>query len=125
MMGNSRYLCHGPVCAMGFINMRNGIQLKIVFFLKFPTTEEAAYPHLLCQRVADIVLQHALKHGAVKAETMLDQLASTSSTSHRWILDMFLKEKRMKPLVSEFSGYLFPWSILHKHLKRVFSFDSS
>ena len=75
--------------------------------LQFPTAEEAAYPHLLCKRVAAIVHQYAISNGALQVETLGNQVATTASTSHRWILDMLPKGKKLKPLVSEFQGYCF------------------
>jgi hypothetical protein len=75
--------------------------------LQYPTAEEAAYPHLLCKRVAAIVHQYAISNGALQVETLGNQVATTASTSHRWILDMLPKGKKLKPLVSEFQGYCF------------------
>ena len=75
--------------------------------LRFPTAEEAAYPHLLCKRVVDLVVQYALQKGAAQPETLDTQLSAVASTSHRWILDMLPKGKKLRPLVSEFRGYAF------------------
>ena len=75
--------------------------------LRFPTAEEAAYPHLLCKRVVDLVVQHALQKGAVQTDTLDTQLSTSVSTSHRWILDMLPKGKKLRPLVSEFKSYAF------------------
>ena len=75
--------------------------------LVFPTAEEAAYPHLLCKRVVSLVIKHVLQQGAVQHEVLADQLPTPQITSHRWVLDMLPKGKRMKPLVSEFQSYLF------------------
>jgi hypothetical protein len=75
--------------------------------LQFPTAEEAAYPHLLCKRVAAIVHQYAISNGALHVDTLRHQVATTASTSHRWILDMLPKGKKLKPLVSEFQCYCF------------------
>ena len=75
--------------------------------LQFPTAEEAAYPHLLCKRIAAILKQYAIAHGALQVDTLGEQISTTSSTSHRWILDMLPKGKKLKPLVSEFQSYCF------------------
>ena len=75
--------------------------------LRFPTAEEAAYPHLLCKRVVDLIIQHVLQEGAAQHVTLDSQIATSSSTSHRWILDMLPKGKKLRPLVSEFKGYAF------------------
>ena len=74
--------------------------------LTFPTASEAAYPFLLCKRVMALVLNYALQEGALNPETLQTQLPQTANTSHRWILDMLPKGKKLKPLVSEFQHYL-------------------
>jgi hypothetical protein len=53
--------------------------------LQFPTAEEAAYPHLLCKRIAAILLKYAISKGAVQVDTLEKQVAATVSTSHRWM----------------------------------------
>ena len=75
--------------------------------LQFPTAEEAAYPHLLCKRVAAVLQQYAIANGALLVDTLGEQISATTSTSHRWILDMLPKGKKLKPLVSEFQSYCF------------------
>ena len=75
--------------------------------LQFPTAEEAAYPHVLCKRIAAVFLKYAISKGATQVDTLDKQVASTVSTSHRWILDLLPKGKKLKPLVSEFRGYCF------------------
>ena len=77
--------------------------------LQFPTAEEAAYPQLLCKRIAAILLKYAISKGALQVDTLENQVTSTVSTSHRWILDMLPKGKKLKPLVSEFQSYCFSW----------------
>ena len=75
--------------------------------LQFPTAAEAAYPHLLCKRIMAILLDYALQHGAQNPVTLQTQLPLSSTTSHRWVLDMLPKGKKLKPLVSEFRDYVF------------------
>ena len=75
--------------------------------LSFPTAEEAAYPNLLCKRVVALILDYVKKLGAVQPETLMDQLPSSQVTSHRWVLDMLPKGKKLRPLVSEFQFYKF------------------
>ena len=75
--------------------------------LSFPTAEEAAYPNLLCKRVVALVLEYVRSKGAVQPETLMEQLPSTHVTSHRWVLDMLPKGKKLRPLVSEFQFYKF------------------
>ena len=73
--------------------------------LKFPTADEAAYPLLLCKRVLALILDYAIMLGAENPDTLKRQLPSGSTTSHRWILGMLPKGKKLKPLVSEFQSY--------------------
>ena len=73
--------------------------------LTFPTAEEAAYPMLLCKRLVAIFLSYAKHLGAEQPHTLQEQLPASNVTSHRWILNMLPKGKRMKPLVSEFQSY--------------------
>ena len=73
--------------------------------LVFPTAEEAAYPDLLCKRVAAAIHAYALQEGAVEPQDLPQQLAVRHHTSHRWILDMLPRGKKFKPLVSEFAQY--------------------
>ena len=93
--------------------------------LTFPTASEAAYPFLLCKRVMALVLSYALEEGALNPDTLQAQLPQTANTSHRWILDMLPKGKKLRPLVSEFKGYAFSWLAHLKSLKIVFSSSSS
>ena len=71
----------------------------------YPTSEEAAYPILLCQRIAGIVLQHVLEMGACEAKDLEEQKTSTDESMHRFLLGMLPRGKRFKPLVSEYRGY--------------------
>ena len=73
--------------------------------LIFPTAEEAAYPHLLCKRVIALVLEYVKAQGAVQPETLTEQLPHAEISSHRWVLDMLPKGKKLRPLVSEFQAY--------------------
>ena len=75
--------------------------------LQFPTAEEAAYPVLLCKRIMAVLLKYAIQHGAHNPANLQTQLPGSSTTSHRWILDMLPKGKKLKPLVSEFQDYIF------------------
>ena len=73
--------------------------------LSFPTADEAAYPGLLCKRFMSILLQYVVNLGATHTDTMQKQLENSSTTSHRWVMDMLPKGKKLKPLVSEFQFY--------------------
>jgi hypothetical protein len=54
-----------------------------------------------------ILLEYELQHGAQNPVTLQTQLPLSSTTSHRWVLDMLSKGKKLKPLVSEFKDYVF------------------
>lgn len=71
----------------------------------YPTSEEAAYPILLCQRIAGIVLQQVLNMGASEAKDLQEQQSSTNESMHRFLLGMLPRGKRFKPLVSEYQSY--------------------
>ena len=73
--------------------------------LQFPTADEAAYPELLCTRVAHILTQYCLAQGAVTTHTLVAQVQQQQTTSHRWLLGLLPKGKKAKPLVDEFSDY--------------------
>ena len=47
--------------------------------LKFATSEEAAYPHLLCDRIVNCLKRAALKFGAQAPQTMAQQAETASS----------------------------------------------
>ena len=49
--------------------------------LHFPTKEEAAYPQLLCDRVAHVVKSLAMERGFKPAESLLEQ--SKQAALHR------------------------------------------
>ena len=70
-----------------------------------PTAEEAAYPHLLCTRVANILLAKSLALGANAVDTMEHQVQTLPTTSHKWVLDMLPRGKKFRPLVSQFQAY--------------------
>lgn len=69
--------------------------------LIFPSAEEGG------KRVTALIVKHVLKLGAVQQEILSDQLPTPQITSHRWVLDMLPKGKKMKPFVSEFQSYKF------------------
>eukprot|EP00435_Cladocopium_sp_Y103_P018181 s871_g4.t1 len=74
--------------------------------LSFPTAQEAAYPILLCKRVIAIIYKYAISQGATDPDSLTEQLPSTNTTSHRWVLDMLPRGKKLRPLVSEFQCYV-------------------
>ena len=66
--------------------------------LVFPTHQEASYPILLCQRLASIIKEKALSMGVQVSDTLRQQLETTSSSGHRFILGMLPRGKKFKPL---------------------------
>ena len=54
----------------------------------FPTHLEAAYPILLCQRLASIAKLKALEFGAIEVHTLEQQVEHAPSSQHRFLLDM-------------------------------------
>ena len=73
--------------------------------LVYPTAEEAAYPILLCQRLAGIVKAKLLDFGAVDVQSLLEQQAVSEQTMHRFVLDLLPRKSKYKPLVSEYGSY--------------------
>ena len=73
--------------------------------LSFPTHQEASYPILLCQRLASIIKEQAVMMGVQPIEDLQQQLETTSSSGHRFILGMLPRGKKFKPLVSEYGTY--------------------
>ena len=71
----------------------------------FPTHLEAAYPILLCQRLASIAKLKALEHGAIQIHTLQEQVDLAPSSQHRILLDMLPRGRKFKPLVSEYGQY--------------------
>ena len=71
----------------------------------FPTHLEAAYPVLLCKRLASIAKDKALEFGACETFTLEEQTEQAPSTQHRILLDMLPRGRKFRPLVSEFGHY--------------------
>ena len=56
--------------------------------LHYPTSEEAAYPILLCEWKAGIVLEQAILQGATVAVDLHQQQQTTDQSTHRFLLNM-------------------------------------
>ena len=80
----------------------------------FPTHLEAAYPILLCERLAAIAKIKALELGAIQVQTLEEQTQHAPSSQDRFLLDMLPRGRKFKPLVSEF-GYYEKWAIPLPH----------
>ena len=71
----------------------------------YPTQEEAAYPILLCTRMAEIVRDKWLESGVVDAEHLQQQISVEQPSLHRLVLSALPRGKKFKPLVSEYGSY--------------------
>ena len=49
--------------------------------LQYPTSEEAAYPHLLCERIVACVMTQVLQLGAISIQTFQQQAVLQQSTT--------------------------------------------
>ena len=72
----------------------------------FPTADETAYPHLLCERVAYILRTEATKAGFIFPTDLHQQLDHTNVSAKRQLFTTQPRGRRLRPLVSEFSGYV-------------------
>ena len=74
--------------------------------LQYPTSEEAAYPHLLCERIVACVMTQVLQLGAISIQTFQQQAVLQQSTPQRRIaMGALPRGNKIKPLVSEFQRY--------------------
>ena len=71
----------------------------------FPTSEEAAYPHVLCQRMAHIFKAEAIARGFVFPEDMANQLIHDTEVGKRQLFTNQSRQQHLRPLVSEFGLY--------------------
>ena len=75
--------------------------------LKFSTSEEAAYPHLLCDRIINCLKRVALQQGAHLPETLMEQATGPDRDKlSRIVLGALPRGQRVKPLVAEFGSYI-------------------
>ena len=72
----------------------------------YPTHSEAAYPELLCERMASIVLAIVLAAGAVVTDDVPKHAQLHGKTLNRVVLGALPRGKHVKPLVSEFGTYI-------------------
>ena len=72
----------------------------------FPTHSEAAYPKILCERIATLVLNKVLELGATTADTLGQRVPTQHKTLNRVVLGALPRGKHVKPLVSEFGTYV-------------------
>eukprot|EP00435_Cladocopium_sp_Y103_P011282 s3229_g2.t3 len=72
--------------------------------LVFPTAEEAAYPELLCKRLASIYLDEARARGLAPVQTLRQQLQVHETVGKRNIFTMQARGNKLKPLVTEWGS---------------------
>ena len=79
--------------------------------LRFATSEEAAYPWLLCERVIHCIQAQAISLGA-QAPTTLDEqaLGPQSDRLNRLVLGALPRGQKVKPLVAEFGHFVTVYS---------------
>ena len=73
--------------------------------IQFPTAQEAAYPTILCDRVAHILLEEAKRCNFFQPETLQEQLQVEVNIGKRQLFANQPRGQRLKPLVSEFGHY--------------------
>ena len=74
--------------------------------VRYPTSDEAAYPYLLCKRLVDAVRHALLQLGAKDISSLHEQLESQETTSHSFLLGALPRGKKFKQLVSEYAHYI-------------------
>ena len=74
--------------------------------VSFPTHTEAAYPEILCDRIASLVEAEMLRQGAIEVEDLQQQVKHQSKSTNRVVIGALPRGKQVKPLVSEFGDYL-------------------
>ena len=68
----------------------------------YPTAQEAAYPPLLCQRLAAIVKQKFLENNGSEAFDLQQQQQHEHKSLHRFVLNALPRGKQYRQTVSEF-----------------------
>ena len=76
--------------------------------LVFPTAEEAAYPWMLCTRIANIAIQMGKQLGAVTHDNLDSQAKQPEfSMLNRYIFGALPRSTKLRPLVAEFANFHF------------------
>lgn len=70
-----------------------------------PTHLEAAYPELLCQRIATLVRAYVDSNHAAKCEDLKSSQRYTTKSLNRVVLGALPRGKHVAPLVSEYGAY--------------------
>lgn len=74
--------------------------------VSFPTHAEAAYPEILCERIASLLKQQMLKQGAIEVNDLTRQVQSQGKSLNCVVLGALPRGKHVKPLVSEYAAYI-------------------
>ena len=74
--------------------------------LKFPTHEEAAYPHLLCDRIAGCLLQWFVAQGEHMVHSLPQQVQAASPETSRLVLNALPRSAKVRPMVGEHGRFL-------------------
>ena len=72
--------------------------------LFFPTVAEAAYPHVLCQRMASLCLDEAKARGVSSCETLQEQLSLDFGTGKRNLFAAQSRGNKLKQILGEYGG---------------------
>ena len=72
----------------------------------FPTKEEAAYPHLLCVRMASILLQEAIARGLGPDDDLSQQLEHDPIVGKRQLFTTQPRQQKLRPAISEFGYFM-------------------
>lgn len=74
--------------------------------VNFPTSEEAEYPQLLCQRIASLVVEELRSLGSVDLSDLPQQVRHRRTTAVNSLVMGFLpRGQKLRPLVSDFGDY--------------------
>ena len=68
----------------------------------FPTREEAAYPQLLCERMASLFLEEAIKRGLGPDQNLQEQLEHDHASGKRQLFTTQPRQQKLKPVIAEF-----------------------
>ena len=72
----------------------------------FPTKDEAAYPHLLCVRMASVLLQEAVARGLGPDDDLSQQLEHDPTVGKRQIFTTQPRQQKLRPAISEFGYFM-------------------
>ena len=74
--------------------------------VSFPTHSEAAYPEILCNRIASLLKAEMVRQGAIEIDDLEKQVKHQSKSTNRIVLGALPRGKQIQPLVSEFGTYI-------------------